>query len=60
MGTRDHSPSDGRRFYREAIYGGAVMHVDGVALRGQISNLSLGGAPCPVRMSRWPRARAAR
>ncbi len=44
MGTRDHSPSDRRRFYREAIYGGAVMHVDGVALRGQISNLSLGGA----------------
>lgn len=44
MGSRDHSPSDRRRFFRESVYGGAVVHVDGVALRGQITNLSLGGA----------------
>lgn len=44
MGSRDHSPADRRRYFREAVYGGAVVHVDGVALRGQIANLSLGGA----------------
>lgn len=36
--------SDRRRHFRAGVCGGAVVHGRGVSLRGQITNLSLGGA----------------
>jgi CheY-like chemotaxis protein len=44
MGARETSPQDRRHHFRAEIGGGVVVHVDGFALRGQLANLSLGGA----------------
>jgi CheY-like chemotaxis protein len=39
-----HSSSDRRRHFRAGVHGGAVVHGRGITKRGQITNLSLGGA----------------
>jgi CheY-like chemotaxis protein len=44
MSNGDSAPNDRRRHYRAGITGGAVVRGAGNSVRGQITNLSLGGA----------------